>query len=233
MGSELRILEPHGQFQNLQRDFRAAWDGIAANPSTDIGRGNFLFGFLAALLLEWTCRLCETARQRDELLQDLAVALHGKDQRYFTPLPRMPRLKPKRRGFSLPSMPEQQGTPLLWPVFVLIRNGLAHYYQQLPGSLADGKYLWISLRGPAHGDTFDCREDKRGEHLTFCEYRADGNVGLRVWPHLFLSDISHAVQQTQILRVCTKHSLRAESLDAAPTELLRAFASAGHGRFTE
>jgi len=232
MGSELRILEPKGQFHNLQRDFRAAWDGIAANPSRDIGRGNFLFGFLATLLLEWTCRLCETSSRRRELLRGLAIALHEKDRRYFTLLP-MPRVKPTRKGFSLPSMPKQRGTPLLWPLFVLIRNGLAHYYQQLPGWLADARYLWISLGGPGHGDTFDDREQRRDEHLTFCEYRADRNVGLRVWPHLLFSDVCDAVHQSDILSVCTKHKLKEERLDAVPSELLEALASAGHGTFTE
>jgi hypothetical protein len=39
-------------------DFRSAWNTLARVNDQKIGRGNFIFGFIAMNLLEYICRLC-------------------------------------------------------------------------------------------------------------------------------------------------------------------------------
>lgn len=45
---------------NCLRDFLGAWNSIAANPDTSIGRGNFMFGRQAMSLLEFVALLCKS-----------------------------------------------------------------------------------------------------------------------------------------------------------------------------
>lgn len=44
----------------IKRDFLGAWNSIAANPDTSIGRGNFMFGRQAMSLLEFVALLCKS-----------------------------------------------------------------------------------------------------------------------------------------------------------------------------
>lgn len=229
---EARIIEPRVTFNNLRRDFQAAWDGVAANDSGDLGRGNFLFGFLATALLEWACRLCRVNNPPNHLIHELAAALKQRDSRYFTPLPPTIKVRGRRDAFDLPTIGGDDSNPLLWAVFVLVRNGLAHHYQQLPALLDDGRYLWISLRGAEYGETFERLERRRSDHLAFCEYR-DTNIGIRVWPHVFFSDISEAIDKSGILSACARYELRVERFGGGPAELVHALQSGKHATFAE
>ena len=44
----------------IVEDFKGAWDSIAANSKSEMGRGNFMFARQAMNLLEFAARLCHT-----------------------------------------------------------------------------------------------------------------------------------------------------------------------------
>lgn len=84
----------------LDRDFRDAWDALAAIPEAR-ARGNFMFGREAVALLELASRVCHEDPSRQAIV-DLSAAIEYIEPRYFTPLP-APAHWPK--DFDLPLLP--------------------------------------------------------------------------------------------------------------------------------
>src|SRR6266487_995060 len=126
-------------YEFITRDFRGAWDSVAANPDQDIGRGNFMFAFQAMNLLEFGSRLCV---DDNKLLQDFSYELYQINQKYFTVLPGPCALTTE---FDLPHIGNHMDDSLLCAIFDLIRNGVAHQYQQIIVDLADKKRFYVSL----------------------------------------------------------------------------------------
>jgi hypothetical protein len=227
----LRKIPPKIIFKNIVQDFEAAWNAISTSKTSEIGRGNFLFGLLGTVLLEWACRVCHQDRS-DKLLHGLTTALYQIEPRYFTPLP--PHTKvvlPKQ--FKLPSIAGANSPPLLWALFDLIRNGQAHQYQQIPALLKDDCYLWISIKGAEPGRTLSTAAAERApDHLAFCQYR-DGNVGVRVRTELFFQDIRAAIQRSGLLDTEVAHDYLTRSYGISPSKLLGSLQEGKHSEFAE
>jgi hypothetical protein len=145
-------------FDFITGDFADAWNALAMVPTDAQApwrlthRGNYLFGMQAMVLLEWICRLCKSDAT-GQALQDFSDALNNLEPRYFTQIPspcRIPGCPPG--GFHLPSVGGvARNLLLLSMLFDLLRNGLAHRYEQIIVPLTAGD-LGISLFGvePGH-----------------------------------------------------------------------------------
>ena len=226
-------VSPEDTFRNLAKDFMAAWNGIAGRKDADIGRGNFLFGLLATVLLDWACRLCK-GDWTGGALRALARSLHDVERRYFTSLPTRVPLGVRRKGFDLPESPcGSSGPPLLWALFDLIRNGQAQQYQEIPARLEGDCYFWISIKGADSGRTFaDERPQPASDHLAFCEYQ-DGNLGIRVRADIFFAHICSAIESSGILGRELPFRYLERSWNVSRSDLIRCLEKGGHGRFSE
>lgn len=189
----VKILEPETIFRFIVNDFECAWDSLASNPSAT-GRGNFLFGLQAMLLLEWACRLCSNS---PSALDRFSNALNTIEPKYFTSLPG-PCNKPA--GFALPHLRDRPSeTPLLWALYDLVRNGQAHEYQQIVVRLIGDKRFYVALSGPVFGFRLQEIEKKRPEHhLAFARDR-DGDLRLWLCPAVLFLDIKTAIQNVGLL----------------------------------
>jgi len=110
-------------------DFKSAWNNLASVNNYHIGRGNFIFGFMAMNLLEYICRLCMSD---SNALKGFSEELNKIKPKYFIHLPanlaqsrdRLD-LGIKRKGFTLPYKDEQDRDNLLLTLlFDLIGNGM-------------------------------------------------------------------------------------------------------------
>jgi hypothetical protein len=126
-------LNPYEIYQFIVSDFKGAWNSVAANYSRSIGRGNFMFALQAMNLLEFASRLCAND---SKLLGDFSIEINRIDPKYFTVLPRLCGLTIE---FDLPYIGNSKCDSLLCAIFDLIRNGLAHQYQQIIVELTDKK----------------------------------------------------------------------------------------------
>ena len=146
-------LPPYKIVEFIISDFASAWDALAHLPGP-LGRGNFMFGKQAMVLLEVACRLCASDATGGALV-DFGKALQAREPRYFTKLPGHCWSEPRRRGelpqFRLPSITDTPSHELLAALFDTIRNGQAHQYQQIAVQLTDGKSFQVSLTGAEHG----------------------------------------------------------------------------------
>jgi hypothetical protein len=93
-----------------------------------------MFGFMAMNLLEFICRLCQTDPNKKALL-DFSNELNRIEPKYFTHLPNDSKasklLGINRSGFTLPYLdPNNNDNLLLTAIYDLIRNGVAHQYDQ-------------------------------------------------------------------------------------------------------
>jgi hypothetical protein len=131
----------------IVKDFIGAWDSITMNPDPAIGRGNFMFGRQAMNLLEFVSMLCSKDSSHTSL-SDYSEELFKIDSKYFT---KVPGKCTSTRKLTLPYVGIKNGDHLLWALFDLIRNGLAHQYQQIMVELKDGKAFIVTLTGADHG----------------------------------------------------------------------------------
>ena len=130
-------LTPEEIHQFIVSDFRAAWNSIADNNDTTIGRGNFMFERQAMTLLEFASRLY-TNDATGIMQRNFSSELHKIEPKYFTLLP-VPCATTKE--FILPHIGDKSGRTLLWSLFDLIRHGLAHQYRQIIVNLNDSKHF--------------------------------------------------------------------------------------------
>jgi len=226
----IRLLQPRVIYNNIVRDFEAAWNGIAALPETDIGHGNFLFGLMCMILLEWACRVCKNDSS-GVYLNSLATTLEAIEPLYFTELPSQCKV-PEPRYFRLPLPPGKHPPVLLGALFNLIRNGQAHQYQQIPAHLDNDTYLWISIRGVQMGKPLTrTLEQRPSDHLAFCEYQ-DGNIGIRLHADTFFSDIRTAIEASGVLDSGITHEYLTGDYGSQRTALLASL-QAKHSKFNE
>lgn len=190
MVSNLTLDEVH---DFISKDFIGAWDSVASNTSKNIGRGNFMFARQAMNLLEFACRLYGGD---SKMRTQFSTELKNIEPKYFTRLP-SPCADPKE--FTLPHLRNQSGDLLLWALFDLIRNSLAHQYQQIIVGLKNRKKFFIELRGAKEGRQLDTvRKSRHASHLDYY-IDNDGDIGVRVYPDQLFLDIEHAIQQSQLL----------------------------------
>jgi len=184
-------------------DFKGAWNSLAGVKDRRIGRGNFIFGFMAMNLLEFICRLCRSDAT-GETLQDFSINLNKIEGKYFAHIPgSLPKengilnLKVKRGNFTLPYLDDQnKNNMLLTLLYDLIRNGIGHQYQQLVVDLKNDSKFFITLDGPSYGKIID--KNKRWRHL-FCRLEKNGDISLTIYPQILLVDFEDAVKQSKLL----------------------------------
>src|SRR5580658_10140537 len=121
------ILPVAQRIEYIQRDFETAWTRLALLPDVPElkpGGGNFMFAYLAMILLEVACRLCK-ADAKGQLLKDFFDRLDQRDKRYFVELPAGIKRGPDFHGgeFTIPTNPRLAGPQLLPVLFDVIRNG--------------------------------------------------------------------------------------------------------------
>jgi hypothetical protein len=161
-----------------------------------------MFGFMAMNLLEFICRLCNADPSNTALL-NFSVELKKIEPKYFTHLPNDPSnslLRIKKNGFTLPYVdPNNKNNLLLTAIYDLIRNGVAHQYDQpIVDLLLDKKKFYVIVTGAKFGRRIDGRMSRNPLHLS-CKIDTDGNIGLNVCPDILLRDFKKAVEQSKIL----------------------------------
>lgn len=181
----------------IVKDFRGAWDSIAINPDSAIGRGNFMFGRQAMNLLEFLSRLC-AFDSTGSALQSYSSELLKIDHKYFTPLPALCAFT---SGFFLPHDGNVSGNLLLWALFDLIRHGLAHQYQQIVVILSDQSRFFVQLTGADFGRTLDTIQSspRPKDHLSYF-IDGDGDLGLIVRPEYLYLDFESAINSSNLLK---------------------------------
>ena len=180
----------------LPKISKAAWNSIAATRDDNIGRGNFLFGHQAITLLEFVARLCKSD-STGEALQGFSDELNKIEPKYFTQLPAP---CASNKDFDLPFIGDNKENQLLWALFDLTRNGLAHQYQQILVELNKGKNFFITLTGAEYGQVLNvtAKPSRPDGHLSF-HIDSDGDLGLSVRPDLLFLHFEYAINQSHLL----------------------------------
>jgi hypothetical protein len=182
-------------FQFITGDFRCLWDALAEKPKSEASnRGNFQFALLAAILLEWLCRLCESDPTATALT-DFSRELNKIQEKYFVQLDH--RVKTKRK---LPSVaPVHPKETLLSTLWYLIRNGLAHLYQDILVE-SNGQKFSLRVMGVEHNCLLSKVEKNRAsfEHLSY-KRDSDGDLILVVHPGVLFLDIRDAAVGAKLL----------------------------------
>lgn len=178
----------------ITSDFKSAWNSLASNPVSSIGRGNFMFARQAMNLLEFACRLCDRDPAH-QAINDLSKELLRMESRYFTELP----ARCVASDFMLPHNGNTTGNLLLWTLFDLIRHGLAHQYQQMIVTLSDGKHFSVTLTGASYGRQLNIAAQSRPtNHLAFT-VDSDGDLEMKVYPEILFMDIDNAIVSMGLL----------------------------------
>jgi len=225
----------------ITSDFKGAWDSIAANKNTRIGRGNFMFGRQAMNLLEFAARLC-SGDVTGKALTAFSRELKKIEPKYFTALPSP---CPAPSDFILPHDGNADGNLLLWALFDLMRHGLAHQYQQIIATLTDGKRFYIQLTGAEIGRSLSTvrRKQRPDVHLAYF-VDSDGDIGLKVLPDILFIDFEKAIKKSGLLasQISFNHLSRPRThsrfrsgasgpyYNFNSASLQRSLASAGHRR---
>jgi hypothetical protein len=110
----------------------------------------------------------------------------------------------------------------LTAIYDLIRNGVAHQYDQpIVDLLLDGKKFYVIVTGPRFGRYIDGRMRRNPLHLSY-KLDTDGNIGLKVYPDILLRDFKKAVEQSKILgknlmisRFSRKYNTNVRTLESA------------------
>ena len=153
-----------------------------------------MFGRQAMSLLEFVALLCKSDKTH-KTLRDFSNELNKIEPKYFTRLP-MP--SASTRHFILPHLGNTSGDLLLWSLFDLIRNGLAHQYQQIVVNLSDGKNFFIGLTGTEFGQALNEKRVRPTNHLGYHD-DSDGDLELTVYPDILYLDFEGAIDKSSLL----------------------------------
>ena len=192
-------------FDFITGDFRDAWDALTRVSRREAGaRGNFMFARQAMNLLEAAALLCSndptsTAIPCTGAMKAFSDALYAIDPLYFT---RLPGPVAEFKEFRLPFQGTGPGSELLWALYDLIRNGLAHQYQQAIVELNDPGptkvHFGIELTGAMPKLTLDKAAARRPrKHLGY-KWEA-GDLWLHVRTDRLFVDIEKAINDSGIL----------------------------------
>ena len=177
----------------MVNDFEGLWDSVANNKNAK-GKGNFIFGKHAMMLLEFAARLANQDKSGKALVS-LSDKLFHIEPKYATRLPGL--CARASSEFKLPYL-KTEGDELLWALFDLIRNGLAHQYQQIITVLDDDKKWILMLTGPDYGKTL--QNTSRHCHLSF--YKAStADVVMRVYADILFLDFENAIMASGLLNM--------------------------------
>ena len=187
--------EPRTTYEYITGDFCHAWDALASKRG-EVPRGNFTFGLLAMILLEWASRLCKSDRSGNAL-DAFSQALCNIDMRYFSRLPGVEVKCGKRQQFTLPSGSSEPKEELLAVLYDLIRNGEAHLYNPINPVLKDGGRFVVQLTGAEQKIQYPVEQRIRKVHLS---YRKKGeDIALNVQTDFLFCDIAEAIKRSGIL----------------------------------
>lgn len=105
-----------------------------------------MFAKQATMLLEFAARLCKSDTTGN-VLKNFSNELNKIDPNYFRVLPSscVKNVVKQNNQFVLPNIGNTTGKTLLWALFDLVSNGLAHQYQQIIVELKDNKRFYVSL----------------------------------------------------------------------------------------
>jgi hypothetical protein len=174
-------------------DFSGAWDSVAANSNQGIGRGNFMFASQAMSLLEFAARVYSYDTSKN-LHRNFSTNLYKIEPKYFTLFPAACAMTTE---FTLPHDGDTTGRTLLWALFDLVRNGLAHQYQQIIVDLNDGKHFSISLTGANLGQYLNTVK-KSHMHPAYT-FDHDGDLELKIYPQILFLDFEDAIRKSNLL----------------------------------
>lgn len=192
----IQNLAPQKIYSFITNDFEHAWKSLASTRSAG-GRGNFMFGLQAMILLEFAARLCYSDKT-GKALKDLSGKLFEIEPKYSTP---MPGVCAHFRDYDLPCRSESsKGKELLWAIFDLVRNGEAHQYQQIVVNLADGADWAITLTGAEFDRHLQSAPASRPvDHLSYCRDQ-NRDLWLRVYPDFLFVDVKDAIEKSRLLQ---------------------------------
>lgn len=128
------------------------------------------------------------------------------EPKYFTSLPET--AAPVTQEFELPRL--RRKNILLWMLFDLIRNGIAHQYQQILVELPTKKYFYIQLSGPTHQRYLS--SVSRSTHLGYA-IESDCVLKVLLDPGILFLDLTYAVAKSDLLNKSSsfKHLIRPRS----------------------
>ena len=174
------------------------------------GRGNFAFALLAMAFLEFTCRLCKSD-PTGVALPDFSHQLNLIESRYFN---KIAGLNAPVRAFSFPYIGTQTNDFLICALFDLIRNGLAHQYQQILVHLQPDNWWGITLSGPAKGKTIAHITNYPRSRMTHLTLRTgtDGVTWLVISPARLFLDFKKAFDDARLI----ERPLTVEHFDRPP-----------------
>jgi hypothetical protein len=191
-------LSPGEIYVFLTSDFQDSWNSIAWNPFPK-GRGNFMFAGLAFGFLEFACRLCHSD-PTGKALHDFSNKLRAVDKKYFLVIPGLD--VPHPGGFKLPyTNSKHMNDVLICALFDLVRNGLAHQYQQILVRLKGGRSLGVTLTGPAVGKYLEViarSPRKKSNHLKVTRDK-NGDVWMIVNTARAFLDFKRAFDEAKLL----------------------------------
>jgi hypothetical protein len=218
-------------FDFITGDFEDAWNALAMVP-TDLNspwrlthRCNYFFGMQTMVFLEWICRLCKSDGT-GQALQDFSNELNSVEPHYFTQIPnrcRIPGGLPG--GFNLPSvggLPSDQ--LLLSMLFDLLRNGLAHRYEQIIVPLIGGE-LGIALYGVEPNHWLQTVVQFRATH--HLSYRLiQGDIIVNIHPAILFLDLKAAFKNARLadpVRCLTPDPFRRGGQGSRPSHITKRF----------
>src|SRR5262249_27699432 len=147
---------------------------------------------------EFTCRLC-ASETSNMALKAFSEELSKIDKRYFTRITGLD--ISSEREFVLPYIGTQTRDFLICALFDLIRNGLAHQYQQILVKMGDSRFLGITLSGPGQSvflSTVQKASRKKMNHLKLKRDKR-GDCWLTISPARLFLDFKKAFDNAKML----------------------------------
>jgi hypothetical protein len=222
-------LEPRTLFNFAVADFEATWDALVGRPESSepgVAGGNFMLAKQAVLLLELSSRVAAAEGPNGGAIRQFSQWIETQNRRYFLELP---------GDVQLPGdfvLPHSQRVPckrqLLALIFDLVRNGQAHYYQQIPATLSDGSIFGISITGAEPGrPTLDALRHDPNYATVHLELREQpGLLRLIIQPEVLFLDVMVTAQRAQLFTGTLPLARFTRELDCT-LEDLRSALSAG------
>lgn len=160
-----------------------------------------MFAKQATMLLEFAARLCKSDTTGN-VLKNFSNELNKIDPNYFRVLPSscVKNVVKQNNQFVLPNMGNTTGKTLLWALIDMIRNGLAHQYQQIIVELKDNKRFYVSL---ARGADFQrylsmAMQSRPADHLDG-KFDVSGDLKIIIYPDILFLDFKKAINDSNLL----------------------------------
>lgn len=186
-------------FEYLEKDFSTAWDCIVnADIPDGSGHGNYMFGLMTTILIEWLGRLYSG---NDNKLKKFSETLNEIDSRYFIEIPDY---CPDKPGFNYLFLDKNKKRKyLINHIFDLVRNGIAHQYNQIEATLSDNAIFTIALTGAARTKSNDLKtlqyiKNNRSNIKHFECHVGSNKIELIIDPGCLFLDLMKAVNNSDI-----------------------------------